>query len=98
MIVDGAYEWVAPFCKMHNQDPEKSSDNWLDIIKRTGLPYEHYSGLWQNETHKRMFSLEQAKTNLIMSIDSDELFELDDEKLKDFYDSGKGFGECFLPL
>ena len=33
-----------------------------------------------------------------MSIDSDELFELDDEKLKAFYDSGKVFGKCFFPL
>jgi len=98
LIVDGAYEWVAPFCELNNEDPEKSTDNMLDIIKRTGLPYEYYSGVWQNETHKRMFSLEKTKTNRIMRIDSDELFELDDNKLNQYFDSGKVFGECHVPL
>ncbi len=98
IIVDGAYAWVAPFCALHGEDPERSTDDLLNIVTSSGLPFEHYAGTWESETHKRMFSLEKTKTNLVMTIDSDELFEIQEDKLRRFYDSGKVFGDCYFPL
>ena len=98
LVVDGAYRWVSPFCRLHNEDPEKSTDNMISLLDASGIPYDYYSDVWESETHKRMFSIEQAKTNLIMTVDSDELCEIDILALRAYQDSDKVFGQCNFPL
>lgn len=98
IIVDGAYKWVAPFCKLLGENPEKSTDDLIKIVEDSGIPYKYFSGVWDSETHKRDFSLRQATHDFIMLIDSDELFEINRTELDDFCESGKAIGDCYFPL
>ncbi|MBO9468080.1 hypothetical protein TRP8649_00896 [Pelagimonas phthalicica] len=98
VVVDGAYDWVAPFCEMNGEDPEKSTDNLLEILDQSGLPYTYHTGTWQNETHKRQASLEFVKTDRVMLIDSDEIYNIDDDKLQTFWASGKVMASLQAPL
>lgn len=98
VVVDGAYEWVAPFCEMNGEDPEKSTDDLLKILDQSGLPYSYHTGIWQNETDKRKASLERVKTDRVMLIDSDEIYNVDREKLQAFWASGKVMASLQAPL
>jgi hypothetical protein len=98
VVVDGAYEWVAPFCEMNGEDPEKSTDDLLSILDSCGLPYTYHTGVWQNETHKRQASLEFVKTDRVMLIDSDEIYNVDNDKLQAFWASGKVMASLQAPL
>jgi hypothetical protein len=98
VVVDGAYEWVAPFCEMNGEASEKSTDDLLAILDQSGLPYTYHTGVWQNETHKRQASLEFVKTDRVMLIDSDEIYNVDDDKLQAFWASGKVMASLKAPL
>lgn len=98
VVVDGAYKWVAPFCELLGENSYKSSDNLIGILDDSKIPYQYFSGIWDSETHKREFSLQQAKNDFLMLIDSDELFDLDVKEVNNFIESGKAIGDCFFPL
>lgn len=98
VIVDGAYEWVAPFCELNGEDPEKSTDNLIRIVEKSKIPYKYYSGVWGSETHKRKFSIDIVESDYIMLVDSDELFDLKKDEILSFFNSGKIIGECYFPL
>lgn len=98
VVIDGAYEWVAPFCRMSGEDPEKSNDNLLQLIIDSGIPYTYHTGTWQNETHKRQFSLEAVNTNRVMLIDSDEIYDVDESALQTFWASGMALASLDAPL
>jgi hypothetical protein len=98
VVVDGAYEWVAPFCEMNGEASDKSTDDLLAILDASGLPYTYHTGVWQNETHKRQASLEFVKTERVMLIDSDEIYNVDDAKLQAFWASGKVMASLKAPL
>ncbi|MGE0682737.1 MAG: hypothetical protein AB7P69_17770 [Candidatus Binatia bacterium] len=98
LIADGAYEWVAPFCLREGEDPTRSTDEMLDIVESARIPYRYIPGLWKSETHKRSASLEQAKCDRIMLIDSDELYDVDDAALDSFFRSGKALASLDCPL
>jgi hypothetical protein len=98
IVVDGAYEWVAPFSYLNGENAESSSDDLLEILKQSEIPYEVFTGIWKNESHKRLFSIEQCKTDFALLIDSDEVFELDKTLVDEFMCSGKGIAECLFPL
>lgn len=98
VVVDGAYQWVAPFCEMNGEKSDKSTDTLIEILDQSGLPYVYHTGVWQNETHKRRASLEFVETDRIMLIDSDEIYNVDDKKLQDFWLSGKVMASLQAPL
>lgn len=98
LVVDGAYRWVSPFCQLHGEDPERSTDEMLTLLNRSGIPYEVHTGVWESETHKRLFSIERAASDILMTVDSDELFDLDAAALERYLASGKVFGSCLFPL
>ena len=98
VVVDGAYEWVAPFCELNSESPTTSQDELIKILEESEIPYEHYTGIWENESHKRLFSIEQCQSEFALLIDSDEVFELDQNKVEDFMSSGKTIAECYFPL
>jgi len=98
VVVDGAYEWVAPFCEMNGEASDKSTDDLLAVLDQSGLPYTYHTGVWQNETHKRQASLEFVKTDRVMLIDSDEIYNVDDDKLQAFWASGKVMASLMAPL
>ncbi|WP_417872065.1 hypothetical protein [Winogradskyella sp.] len=98
IVVDGAYEWVAPFSELNGENPESSSDDLINILEKSRIPYKLFTGVWENESHKRLFSIEQCETEFALLIDSDEVFELDSTLISEFMNSGKAIAECYFPL
>lgn len=98
VIVDGAYSWVAPFCEQSSELPDRSTDGLHDILLDSKIPYEYYNGIWESETQKRIFSIEKASTNIVVNIDSDELFDIKQQELVNFINSNKPLGRCLFPL
>lgn len=98
VVVDGAYDWVAPFCKMNGEEEDRSSDDLLKILDDFGMPYTYHTGVWQNETHKRQASLEFVETDRVMLIDSDEIYNVEQATLQAFWESGKVMGSLEAPL
>lgn len=98
VVVDGAYKWVAPFCSELNESPNESTDDLMSKLERCGVPVKYFKGVWESETHKRKFSLEQASYDYMMLIDSDEVFELDSDLVGKFLESEQAIGECYFPL
>jgi hypothetical protein len=98
VLVDGACEWVAPFCRLNGEDPERSTDGLVDVLEGCGLPYRYISGTWRDETHKRRASLEACDTARVMRIDADEIYQIDPEELAGFWRSSHALGALHVPL
>ncbi|MBF9058015.1 hypothetical protein HKCCSP123_02350 [Rhodobacterales bacterium HKCCSP123] len=98
VVVDGAYEWVAPFCRLNGEDPERSTDGLIDVLEGSGLPYRYITGTWRNETHKRTVSLEASDTDRVMRIDADEIYQIDGASLDAFWRSSDALGSLYAPL
>jgi len=98
VVVDGAYEWVAPFCDLRGENPMCSTDNLFDILNASGIPYSYHMGIWKNETHKRLASLSYVETERAMLIDSDEIYDVSTDHVDEFWKSGKALGSLRAPL
>ncbi|UBU47528.1 hypothetical protein LCW13_10675 [Cobetia amphilecti] len=101
VVVDGAYDWVAPIFEHLGVLPYETEDKkeLIDILDRSGISYKYYNGTWLNETEKRKFGITQAKYDNIMNIDSDEFFDIDIDLLDEFYNSPElVIGNCSFPL
>lgn len=98
VVVDGAYKWIAPFCSFNGEDPERSTDGLVEILEEFGLPYKYITGVWDNETHKRIASLQASDTDRVMRIDADEIYVVNKERLDRFWNSGNALGLLSAPL
>lgn len=98
VVVDGAYEWAAPFCELNGERPDRSTDNLIEVLDKSGIPYEYISGTWRSETEKRTASIEAAGTDRIMRIDADEIYQVDEEELERFWLSDSSLGAMSAPL
>ena len=54
IVVDGAYEWMAPFLRSTGRNPLKSDDIIYQKIQASGIPYKVINKIWKNEVEKRI--------------------------------------------
>lgn len=97
IFVDGAYAWVAPFFEKAGLDPARSWQRTHDILARYGDKIRYFSGVWDDELHKRSFGYAQCRGDIIIRIDADEIFEWDDEAFRAFLTSDKTVAEMEFP-
>lgn len=90
IICDGAYEHSTQFLETMGISPDVSDQETLDIINK--YPVRYYSGVWTNEPAKHTFGYDNAKYDLVMSIDTDEIIDLNLEEFAKFISSGKFAG------
>jgi hypothetical protein len=98
VFVDGAYRWVAPLLARSGMDPERSGQKTHDILASFGSKIRYFQGLWDDELHKRSFGYSQCQGDMIIRIDSDEIFDFDDNAYEAFLRSDHGVGEMEFPL
>lgn len=98
VVVDGAYDWVAPVCRLAGEDPERSTDGLLEVLAASGIPYTRICGTWRDETHKRRASLEACDNARVMRIDADEIYAVDPARLEAFWHSPHALGALQVPL
>jgi hypothetical protein len=98
VVVDGAYEWIAPFLAQAGEDPEKSAPALFDILEPFSAKIRYFSGLWRDELHKRSFGFAQCTGDVIIRFDADEIFEIDEAEFERFLKSDKSFGQMVWPL
>ena len=97
VFVDGAYKWVAPFFRASGLDPERSWQRTHDILAKYGSKVRYFSGLWDDELHKRAFGYDQCLHDVIIRIDADDVLEFDDALYEDFLKSRKGVAHMEYP-
>lgn len=97
IFVDGAYAWVAPFFERAGLDPARSWQTTHDILAGFGDKIRYFSGIWDDELHKRSFGYAQCGGDIILRIDADEIFEFDDAAWAAFLKSSKSVAEMEFP-
>ncbi|MBW8880283.1 MAG: hypothetical protein JF615_02325, partial [Asticcacaulis sp.] len=97
VFVDGAYAWVAPFFEKAGLDPARSWQTTHDILAKFGGKVRYFSGVWDDELHKRSFGYSQCTGDIIIRIDADEIFEWDDGVYSEFLRSDKAVAEMEFP-
>lgn len=97
IFVDGAYAWIASSFETVGLDPSRSWQTTHDILARYGDKIRYFSGVWDDELHKRSFGYSQCRGDIIIRIDADEIFEWDDAAYEDFLHSDKSIAEMAFP-
>ena len=97
IVIDGAYEWMAPFLRASGRDPERSDESVYEKLRSSGIPYKIISKVWKNEVEKRIFGFSETKNRYVMRIDADEVIFFDDAALRSFFNSNCAVAEMFMP-
>lgn len=97
IVVDGAYEWMAPFLRSTGRNPLKSDDIIYQKIQASGIPYKVINKIWKNEVEKRIAGFEATSLQYVMRIDADEVLMFDDAALNGYFASGCAVAEMYMP-
>jgi hypothetical protein len=97
VVVDGAYEWMAPYYAALGHDPEKSCDRVFDIVSASGIPYRVIRKLWKTEIEKRIAGFAACAGRYVYRIDSDEIAFLDGRLIESFLREGKAVADVRAP-
>lgn len=91
VIVDGCFGGAEQHLRVLDTNPEQSNEQVLKIIEEYSkkLNIKYHKGIWKDELTKRRFGFEACIHDIILNIDSDELFKLYPDKVEEFIVSGK---------
>lgn len=98
VVVDGAYQWMAPFLHGVGKRLMTSAQPVYDCLEAAGIPYRVVSGVWENEFKKRQAGYLACRYRYIFRIDADDIFFLNHQNLEDFLSAGAAVGEMEYPL
>jgi hypothetical protein len=97
VVVDGAFEWMAPYLTAMGQNPHKSDPRVYDIVAASGIPYRIISEVWANEVEKRAAGYRACQGPYACRIDSDEIMFFDEKELERFFRRGSAVGQIEMP-
>ncbi|HSZ75205.1 MAG TPA: hypothetical protein VK779_10325 [Rhizomicrobium sp.] len=97
VVVDGAYEWMAPYYRQLGKNPERSDDAVYDIIKSSGIPYRAIARLWPTQVEKRMAGYSACTHRYACRLDADEVLFFNERELEKFLTKGGAVGEIEMP-
>lgn len=98
VVVDGAYEWVAPFFAGLGRDPSRSDPRVHDALAPFGAKIRVVPGIWANEMEKRIAGYAACRHRWAWRVDADEILFMDDAALDRFFTSGKAVAEMEMPI
>ncbi len=100
VVVDGAYDWIAPFLTALGEDPGRSRSAALDIVNgfRSRVPVKYIAGVWENELRKREALYEAATCDYVYLVDADEIHEFRPDAFAAFHDSPKSVAMAHSPF
>lgn len=84
IVVDGAYEWMAPYVRAIGYDPAESDSHVYEAIESVGIRFRVISGVWQNEIQKRIAGYTACQQRYIFRVDADEVYFFYADALESF--------------
>lgn len=97
IVVDGAYEWMAPFLEATGRNPLRSDESVYEKLRGLKIPYKVINRLWKNEVEKRSAGYAATTSRFVMRVDADEVIFFDDQQLQNFFASGCAVAEMYMP-
>lgn len=97
IVVDGCYSWMAEYNLSIGINPEKSCDEFYDVVEKSKIPYKVISSIWSNQIDKRMAGYENADADYVMRFDADEILSFDFRELDSFISSNKSVAGMHMP-
>jgi hypothetical protein len=97
VVVDGAYEWMAPHLSAMGHDLERSDPRVHDIVAASGIPFRIITGVWVNQIEKRIAGYRACTGRYICRIDSDEILFFDEKELERFFYLNGAVGQVEMP-
>jgi glycosyltransferase involved in cell wall biosynthesis len=97
VVVDGAYERLAPYLSALGHDLVRSDERVYDAIESSGIPYRVVSRVWANQIEKRLAGYEQCTRRHVLRFDADEIFFADDNEIDRFLSRGGAVGKVEMP-
>jgi len=97
VVVDGAYEWMAPYYRQLGWNPERSEAQVYDAIEASGIPYRTIAQIWPTQVEKRMAGYEACRHRYACRIDADEVIFFDERELRRFFAKKGAVGEIEMP-
>jgi hypothetical protein len=98
VVVDGAYEWMAPYVHAIGHDPLKSDRRVYEAIENAGISFRVISSLWPSEMAKRTAGYRACRNRFIYRIDADEIYHFDENRLSAFLAADGAVAEMEVPL
>jgi len=97
IVVDGAYEWMAPYLVATGTEPSRSDERVYDIIRDSGIPFRCINRTWGNELEKRRAGYEACAHRFVFRIDADEVLFFNEDALEEFLASGRAVAAMHMP-
>ncbi len=98
VVVDGAYDWMAPYLTATGSDPLRSDGRVYAALNASGIPFRTINRTWKNEAEKRVAGYEACTNRFVFRIDADEVLYFYDDALAAFLGSGCAVAEMQMPL
>jgi len=98
VVVDGGYEWMAPFLQGIGKSLTRSAQPVYDCLEAAGLPYRIIDGTWKDEFEKRKAGYSACQHRYVFRIDADEIYFINEENLEKFQSDGAAVGDMEFPL
>src|SRR5258708_4734974 len=97
IVVDGAYEWMAPYLELSGKNPRKSDDHVYGVLDASAIKYRVESRTWRDETEKRMAGYNACTGRYAFRIDADEVPFFDNSEMERFLASGEPIAQMYKP-
>jgi hypothetical protein len=97
VVVDGAYEWLAPYLSAFGQDVTRSDRRVYEAIEESGIPFRVISQVWANQIEKRAAGYAACTRRHVMRIDADEIVHFDARQLESFMSRQAAVGKMEMP-
>ena len=88
VVVDGAYEWLAPYHQAFGCALERSDERLHAVLQNCGIPFRLISGVWRSESEKRIAGYESCRHRFVCRVDADEIVFFDQAQLARFLRGG----------
>lgn len=98
VVVDGAYAWMADYCRALGHDPLRSDGRVYDVIEAAGIPYRVVARLWSNEVEKRQAGYAACSHRYVYRIDADEVLTFDTAEVERFFATGGAVADMEMPI
>jgi len=97
VVVDGAYEWMAPYYRSLGFSPERSGSRLYDVLESSRIPYKTISRVWSGQAEKRIAGYQACSHRYACRMDADEVMFFDERALTKFIDGGGAVAEVEMP-
>jgi len=98
VVVDGAYDWLAPYFAATGRDPARSDERVLDALAPFAAKLRWIHRTWKDEPHKRAAGYEACRHRHVFRIDADEALFFDDAQLDAYFAGSRPVAEMEMPI